>query len=94
MGVNGREGLEPRQKKKDNERTTTMNTIKFEIGKTYNDRSAYGDAFSSWKCVGRTASTVTFKCVNSSGVNKFRVTVIGGEEVVRRYHIYAKNVAS
>ena len=71
-----------------------MNTIKFEIGKTYNDRSAYGDAFSSWECVGRTASTVTFKNSDNGGVNKFRVTVIGGEEVVRRYHIYAKNVAA
>ena len=54
-------------------------TIKFESGKTYNDRSAYGDAFSSWKCVGRTASTVTFKNSYNSGVNKFRLTVIGGE---------------
>lgn len=71
-----------------------MNTIKFEIGKTYNDISAYGDAFFSWECVARTASTVTFKCVNNGCVRRFRVTVIGGEEVVMSEHIYAHKIAA
>ena len=69
-------------------------TIKFEIGKTYNDVSAYGDAFLSWQCVSRTDRTVTFKNINRSGVHRFGVTVIGGEEVVRSEHIYAHRVAS
>lgn len=67
-----------------------MNTsIKFEIGKSYRDCSAYGAAFFVYDCIARTDKTVKLYCRNTKATRTFKPSIFKGREIIRKEHIYA-----